>query len=61
MTNTLLNMMSMVLIYMILIGLGIETWNANGLINHILEVEIFLKTNFMDILLISKTPFTTQS
>lgn len=43
------------------IDLRMAIWNANGLLNHTQEVEIFLKTNFIDILLISETHFTKKS
>lgn len=39
----------------------IAVWNANGLSNHRQETEIFLKTNFIDILLISETHFTART
>lgn len=43
------------------INLKIAIWNANGLSNHAHEVEVFLKSNFIDILLVSETHFTTKS
>uniref|UniRef100_A0A6M2DG86 Putative rna-directed dna polymerase from mobile element jockey n=1 Tax=Xenopsylla cheopis TaxID=163159 RepID=A0A6M2DG86_XENCH len=39
----------------------IALWNANGLLNHKNEVEVFLKTNSIDILLISETHFTDKT
>lgn len=41
--------------------LRIASWNANGILNHIDEVNIFLKQNLIDILLISETHFTEKS
>ena len=38
--------------------LRIAQWNANGLQNHKEELTIFLKQNYIDILLISETHFT---
>lgn len=42
-------------------SLRILTWNANGLLNHQRELEIFLQTQRIDVALISETHFTTQS
>jgi exonuclease III len=39
----------------------IAVWNSNGLNNHIGEIPIFLKTNKIDILLISESHTTEQS
>lgn len=39
----------------------IALWNANGLENHKQEVEVFLKHNRVDILLISETHFNSQT
>lgn len=41
--------------------LRIAIWNANGLSRHTLETEIFLKDNFIDIMLISETHFTDKT
>lgn len=41
--------------------LRIAQWNANGLVQHKEEIILFLKENFIDILLISKSHFTTES
>lgn len=43
-----------------ILSVRIAAWNANGLCNHKLEVEQFLIIN-IDILLVSKTYFTTKS
>lgn len=43
------------------INLTIGLWNANGLINHIRELEAFLLTNKIDIMLISETHCTERS
>lgn len=43
------------------INLRIGIWNANGLSNHKNEIEIFLKNNNIDILLISESHFTSQT
>lgn len=43
------------------INLRIALWNANGLANHLLEVESFLKNNYIDIMLISETHGTDRS
>jgi len=39
--------------------LRIAQWNANGLQNHKEDIKLFLHQNFIDILLISETHFTT--
>ena len=39
----------------------IALWNANGLCQHAQELELFIKTHEIDILLISETHFTTKS
>lgn len=41
--------------------LTILTWNANGLLKHQRELEIFLQTQKIDVALISETHFTTHS
>ena len=41
--------------------LKIAFWNANGLAQHTLEVKSFLKTNQVEIFLISETHFTEKS
>jgi exonuclease III len=41
--------------------LRIAQWNANGLLNHQEEINIFLNINAIDILLISETHFTSRS
>lgn len=41
--------------------LRIITWNANGLIQRAHELEIFLRTNNVDIALISETHFTNKN
>lgn len=43
------------------LDLHIAQWNALGIINHINEVEIFLKNNFINILLISESHLTSKS
>lgn len=43
------------------LNLRIAIWNANGVSNHKNEIEIFLSSNFIDILLISETHLTTKS
>lgn len=43
------------------LNLRIAIWNANGLSNHTRETEVFLNTNFIDILLVSETHFTNRS
>ncbi len=39
----------------------IAQWNANGIANHKKELELFLKTNEIDIMLISETHLTTKN
>ncbi|CAH2086980.1 unnamed protein product [Euphydryas editha] len=41
--------------------LKIALWNANGLSQHVLEVETFLKINKIAILLVSETHFTNKN
>lgn len=41
--------------------LRIITWNANGLVQRAQEVEIFLRTNNIDIALISEMHFTNKN
>lgn len=41
--------------------LRIATWNANGLLQHLSELEIFLRNENIDVCLISETHFTKQS
>jgi len=41
--------------------LRIVTWNANGLIQHKLELENFLQQEKIDVILISETHFTNKS
>jgi exonuclease III len=41
--------------------LRIAQWNANGLQNHKEELIIFLKQNYIDIVLISETHFTYKT
>lgn len=41
--------------------LSIATWNANGLLQHLSELETFLRNERIDICLISETHFTKQS
>jgi exonuclease III len=36
-------------------------WNANGLTQRMKDVEVFLNTQKIDILLVSKTHFTEQN
>lgn len=43
------------------VDLVIAEWNANGISNHINEIELFLHNNFIDILLVSETHFTDKS
>lgn len=43
------------------IDLRLSIWNANGLVNHKQELEIFLNVNKIDIMLISETHFTNKS
>jgi len=39
----------------------IVIWNANGLARNKPEVEVYLKTNQVDVMLVSETHFTTRS
>lgn len=41
--------------------LEVAIWNANGLLQHFAELEVFLKKENIDICLISETHFTNQS
>lgn len=41
--------------------LRLATWNANGILNRKLELEIFLQTQKIDVCLISETHLTNQS
>lgn len=41
--------------------LRIGNWNANGLLRHLSELEVFLRNERLDICLISETHFTDQS
>lgn len=43
------------------LNLRIAIWNANGLYNHKNEIEIFIKSNYIDICLISETHFTSKT
>lgn len=43
------------------INLIIAEWNANGISNHLNEIEIFLQLNHIDILLVSETHLTSKS
>lgn len=40
--------------------LKIVTWNANGILNHINEIEMYITQNNIDILLISETHLTNN-
>jgi exonuclease III len=40
---------------------NIATWNANGLLQRVKAVEVFLNTQKIDILLVSETHFTEQN
>ena len=42
-------------------SLKIVTWNANGLSQHTLEIQAYLKSEDIDILLVSETHFTKKS
>lgn len=42
-------------------SLRIGEWNANGALNRLLEIELFLKTQHIDILLLSETHFTQKT
>jgi exonuclease III len=39
----------------------IAAWNANGLTQHLKEVEVFLNTQKIDTLLVSETHFTERN
>jgi hypothetical protein len=41
--------------------LRVAQWNANGLHPHIYEVKLFLKHNYIDVLLISETHCTDRT
>jgi exonuclease III len=41
--------------------LKIAIWNANGLCQHAQEINLFLQTFQLDILLVSETHFTERS
>lgn len=43
------------------LNLRIAFWNANGIVNKINEVELFIKTKHIDILLISESHLTHRS
>lgn len=43
------------------VNLLIAVWNANGILNHINEIELFLKNNLIDILLVSESHLTSKS
>lgn len=43
------------------LNLRIAIWNANGLPNHTQELEVFLKSKFIDVLLVSETHFTNKT
>lgn len=43
------------------LDLIISIWNANGVTNHLNEIELFLKLNHVDIFLISETHLTSRS
>ena len=43
------------------VDLRIAVWNANGLSNHQNEINLFIKTHNIDILLISETHFSSKS
>jgi exonuclease III len=40
---------------------NIAAWNANGLLQRIKEVEVFVNTQKIDFLLVSETHFTEQN
>jgi len=44
-----------------LVNLNLGICNANGLSSHVNEISIFIKTNEIDIMLISETHFTSKS
>jgi exonuclease III len=41
--------------------LRLALWNANGLIQHVEEVQTFISLHNIDIMLISETHFTEKS
>ena len=41
--------------------LKISVWNANGLCNHVHDLELFLKEKHVDVMMISETHFTQKS
>lgn len=43
------------------LDLRIAVWNANGLVNHLEELKVFLSSNNIDICLVSETHFTSKS
>lgn len=43
------------------VNLRLAIWNANGLTRHTNETEVFLNENFIDIMLVSETHFTTKT
>jgi len=43
------------------INLNLGIWNANGLSNHVNEISLLLKTNAIDVMLVSETHFTSKS
>jgi len=43
------------------VNLNQGIWNGNGLSSHVNEISIFIKTNEIDIMLISETHFTSKS
>lgn len=43
------------------VNLRLAIWNANGLSRHALETEVFLNENFIDIMLVSETHFTSKT
>jgi hypothetical protein len=61
--SMILNMLKMLINYINKKNkfLRIAQWNANGLQNLKEETKLFLKQNFIDILLISETHFTTKN
>lgn len=43
------------------LDLRLAIWNANGLPNHTREIEVFLSTNYIDVLLVSETHFNSRT
>ena len=43
------------------INLRIAIWNTNGVHNHTNEIKIFIKTNYIDIVLASEPHFTKRT